>query len=96
MWEVLVTKDEPKLAPCQAPKDEQDYGPLGLDDQEPEAAPLEPYAKFHEDEGKDLNTQKCLWFPPISDDIKSQEEPRVNQVEISQQETSFVPIPIVV
>jgi hypothetical protein len=96
-WEVHVTKDEPQLAPSQVPRDEQDDGPLGLDDQEPKATPLEPYAKFHEDEGENLNTQECSSFPRISDDEKFQEEePQINQVEIGQQETSFVPIPVVV
>jgi hypothetical protein len=35
--------------------------------------------------------------PPISDDENFQEEePQVNQVEMDQQEISFVPIPVVV
>jgi hypothetical protein len=44
-----------------------------------------------------LNTQECSLVPPISEDEKFQEEePHVNQVEISQQEFSSLPITVVV
>jgi hypothetical protein len=98
--EVLVTKDEPQLAPCQVPRDKQDdHGASSLDDQEPVAIPLESYAEFHEDEDEGLNTQECSLVPPISEDGKfledekfQVEKPQVNQVEISQQGISSVPI----
>jgi hypothetical protein len=44
-----------------------------------------------------LNTQECSLVPPISKDEKFQEEePQVNQVEVSQQEASSFPITTVV
>jgi hypothetical protein len=97
--EVLVSKDEPQLAPYQVPRDKQEDGVSSLDDQEPIVAPFEPHAEFQEDEGEDLNIQQCSLVPPISENEKFQEdekfqeeEPQVNQVEISQQGTSSVPI----
>jgi hypothetical protein len=64
---------------------------------EPIAAPVESYALFQEDEGEDLHTHDCSLVPLISEDEKFQEEePQVNQVEISQQEISYFPIPITV
>jgi hypothetical protein len=58
---------------------------------------FESHAEFQEDEGEDLNTQECSLVPPISEDEKFQEEePQVNQVEISQQEFSSLPITVVV
>ena len=76
MHEVLITKDEPQLAPCQVLKDEQDNHGLGLDDLEPIIAPFESHAEFKEDEGEDLNTQECSLVPPISEDEKFQEDER--------------------
>jgi hypothetical protein len=95
--EVCVIKDEPQLAPYQVPRDEQEgYSPI-LDDPEPIVAPFESHVEFQEDEGEDLNTQECSLVPPISEDEKFQEEePQVNQVEISQQEFSSLPITVVV
>jgi hypothetical protein len=64
-----------------------------LDDMEPIAASIESQFEFQEDEGEDLNTQECSLVPPISEYEKLQEEePQVNQVEISQQGISYVPI----
>jgi hypothetical protein len=95
--EVLVTKDEPQFALCQVPRDGKGDGPSGLDDQEPVATRLEPYAEINGDEGEYLNTQECSFVPRISDDEKFQEEePQVNQVEMNQQEISSVPILVVV
>ena len=108
---VLVTKDEPQLAPCQVPKDKQDNHGSGLDDLKPIATPFESNAEFQEDEGEDAITLECSWVPPISEDESQEdekfqeEEPRVNQVDISQQgissvlilvEASSLPITIVV
>ena len=46
---------------------------------------------------KILNTQECSLVPPISEDENFQEEePQVNQVEISQHEFSSLPIIVVV
>jgi hypothetical protein len=54
--EVLVSKYEPQLAPCQVPRDNQNDHPSCLDYPEPIAAPFESRAEFQEDEGEDLNT----------------------------------------
>jgi hypothetical protein len=94
---VYVIEDQPQLALYQVPRDEQEgYSPI-LDDLEPITALFESHAQFHEDEDEDLNTQECSLIPPISEDEKFQEqEPHVNQVEISQQEFSSLPITVVV
>jgi hypothetical protein len=85
------------LALCQIPRDEQVDDSSGLDDQEIVVAPLEPHVEVHGNEGEDLNTQECSLVPPISGDEKFQEEePQVNQPEISQQEASSFPFTIVV
>jgi hypothetical protein len=72
--EVCVIEDEPQLAPCQVPRDEQEGDSPILDDLEPIVAPFESHAEFQEDEGEDLNTQECSLVPPISEDEKFQEE----------------------
>jgi hypothetical protein len=71
MQEVLVTKDEPQLAPCQVPKDKQDNHGSGLDDLKPIATPFESNAEFQEDEDEYLNTQGCSLVPSMSDDKQS-------------------------
>jgi hypothetical protein len=97
--EVCVIEDEPQLAPYQVPREEQEGDSPILDDPEPIAAPIESQEMFQEDEGEDVITQECSWVPPISEDERFQEdekfqeeEPQVNQVEISQQGISSVPI----
>jgi len=68
-----------------------------LNDQEPVVAPLESYVEFQEDKEEVLSVKECSVVPSIGDDEKfREEEPQVNQEELEQQETSFVPIPTVV
>jgi hypothetical protein len=95
--EVLVSKDEPQLTTCQVPRDKQDDLPSGLDYPEPIDSSFESHAEFQEDEGEDFNTLEYSLVPLISEDEKFQEEePQVNQVEISQHEIASFPIPVVV
>jgi hypothetical protein len=97
--EVCVIEDESQLAPYQVPKDEQEGDSPILNEPEPIVAPFESHAEFQENEGEDLNTQECSLVPLFSEDENFQndeEEPQVNQVEISQQEISSLPITSVV
>ena len=68
--EVCVIEDEPQLAPCQVPRDEQKGDSPILDDMEPMDAPFESHTKFQKDEGEDVITLECSWVPPISEDEK--------------------------
>ena len=92
----VLSKDEPQLVLYQVLRDKLDDGGSGLDDLELVVAPLEWYAEFQEDEVEDLNTQGCSLVPSGEDDKFQEEEPQVNQVELDQQEMSYVPIPMVV
>jgi hypothetical protein len=93
--DVCVIENEPKLAPYQVPRDEQKGDSPILDESEPIAASFESHVDFQENEGEDLNTQKCSLVPLISEDENFQndeEEPQVNLVEIDEHGISSVPI----
>jgi hypothetical protein len=65
-----------------------------LDDHEPVITPLEPYAKFHEDE--ELSLQVGLLVPSSEDDKIQKEEQQINHAELNQQEALSLHIPAVV
>jgi hypothetical protein len=67
-----------------------------LNDKEPVSAPLESYAKFHEDGGETLSVQECSLVHSSDDDKFQEGEPQVNHVEINQQETSSLHIPAII
>ena len=98
MQEFLATEKEHNsgsLASYQVSSDKEDENNSCLDDHETIFAPLESYVDFHEDEYEESSAQLCSFVHSSDGDKFQEEEPQVNHVEISQQETSSFHIPTI-
>lgn len=67
-----------------------------MDDLEPVVAPLESYVELYEDEVEKLNFEVGLLVSSIDDDNFQEEEQHINRVELDEQKTLSLPIPLVV